>query len=90
MPWLLKHPVITAVISNVHHSFTREMMYKTQSLSEKRVGFEGSASELMDCSHTTADGAGMAGTYREDTVPVFFCRNSLNDISAESLVLTSF
>ena len=47
-------------------------MYKTQSLSENRVGFEGSASELMECSHTTACGAGMAGTYLEDTVPVFF------------------
>ncbi|EPA8555465.1 hypothetical protein ACQ697_003240 [Yersinia enterocolitica] len=48
MPWLLKHPVITAVTSNVHHFFTWGMMYKTQSLSEKRVGFEGSASELME------------------------------------------
>jgi len=64
-------------------------MYKTQSLSENRVGFEGSASELMECSHTTACGAGMAGTYREDTLP-FFLSLFLNDISADSLVLTSF
>ncbi|VXD06565.1 hypothetical protein YERSI8AC_440018 [Enterobacterales bacterium 8AC] len=47
MPWLLKHPVITAVISKIHRSFTWGTMYKTQSLSEKRVGFDGSASELI-------------------------------------------
>ena len=47
-------------------------MYKTQSLSENRVGFEGSASELMECSHTTASGAGIRERIGKILFPFFY------------------